>query len=519
MKKQLTYKDDKSDKFWSIETNGNSFTVTYGKAGTSGASQTKTFKSEYECENEAEKLVKEKMKKGYGHGEKKIDSKFTNEEESAALKELKAEGEFDRIVEKGEAMLERANDRQPFLAIIQNACKAILEGIEDGEHAEDFLDYLGMTKKECKAIYSKKLKMTIKELKYYPETTLLQTKANDEEGEEPIEVKSSDLFREAITNNDLKKLDDLIQRNEIKSEIASFIEYAILNGDISTLNYLLANHTKVEDDFLFKAVNYAKLDGLELLLSKGGNPDAKDYTGTCLLIAASFYGDASKQRSGAIISSSVRLVAIKILVKYGADINQIDDTGQSLLFHAIKLGDMEVVKFVLDNKGLNIHLKDNSGDSALMQAAESGNKDIVEKLLVAGCDLRETNKNLLSPIVYAVLSGNLEIVKLMVDKGAKLDQEDKSGSSILFYAKGSSVIQYLLDTGMDINARNKSGMTPLVNMICKFRKVEDIEFLLSKGADFNIEVRIGSDNYSALRYAKEAKRKDVVKILQKAGAK
>jgi predicted DNA-binding WGR domain protein len=65
MKKQLTYKDDKSDKFWSIETNGNSFTVTYGKVGTSGASQTKTFKSEYECENEAEKLVKEKVKKGY----------------------------------------------------------------------------------------------------------------------------------------------------------------------------------------------------------------------------------------------------------------------------------------------------------------------------------------------------------------------------------------------------------------------------------------------------------------------
>ncbi|EPG50257.1 hypothetical protein LEP1GSC049_3613 [Leptospira kirschneri serovar Cynopteri str. 3522 CT] len=34
MKYHLTYKDDKSDKFWNIEVSAKSFTVTYGKAGT-----------------------------------------------------------------------------------------------------------------------------------------------------------------------------------------------------------------------------------------------------------------------------------------------------------------------------------------------------------------------------------------------------------------------------------------------------------------------------------------------------
>ncbi len=43
MKNYLTYQDDKSDKFWNIEASGKSFTVTYGKAGTAGTSQTKTF--------------------------------------------------------------------------------------------------------------------------------------------------------------------------------------------------------------------------------------------------------------------------------------------------------------------------------------------------------------------------------------------------------------------------------------------------------------------------------------------
>lgn len=65
MKYYLTYKDDKSDKFWNIEVSGKSFTVTYGKTGTAGNPQTKTFNTEEKCLKEAEKLLSEKLKKGY----------------------------------------------------------------------------------------------------------------------------------------------------------------------------------------------------------------------------------------------------------------------------------------------------------------------------------------------------------------------------------------------------------------------------------------------------------------------
>lgn len=65
MKHHLTFKDEQSDKFWQIETTGKLFTVTYGKTGSLGVSQTKTFLSEKQCQKEAEKLVNEKLKKGY----------------------------------------------------------------------------------------------------------------------------------------------------------------------------------------------------------------------------------------------------------------------------------------------------------------------------------------------------------------------------------------------------------------------------------------------------------------------
>ncbi|MCS6865542.1 MAG: WGR domain-containing protein [Gemmataceae bacterium] len=57
--------DAKSHKFWNIDVQGHRFTVSFGKIGTAGQSQTKTFASAEEAQKEAEKLIREKLKKGY----------------------------------------------------------------------------------------------------------------------------------------------------------------------------------------------------------------------------------------------------------------------------------------------------------------------------------------------------------------------------------------------------------------------------------------------------------------------
>jgi uncharacterized protein (TIGR02996 family) len=61
----FTYRDAKSHKFWNIELEGNSFTVTFGRHGTTGQTQTKKFKDEATAQKEHDKLVREKLRKGY----------------------------------------------------------------------------------------------------------------------------------------------------------------------------------------------------------------------------------------------------------------------------------------------------------------------------------------------------------------------------------------------------------------------------------------------------------------------
>jgi uncharacterized protein (TIGR02996 family) len=59
------YSDEKSHKFWNIELHGDSFTVTFGRQGTAGQTKTKKCKDEAAAEKEHDKLIKEKLGKGY----------------------------------------------------------------------------------------------------------------------------------------------------------------------------------------------------------------------------------------------------------------------------------------------------------------------------------------------------------------------------------------------------------------------------------------------------------------------
>lgn len=63
--RSLVFSDGSSNKFWRIELDGDSHTVTFGRVGTSGQSQTKTFDSAAEATKSHDKLVAEKLKKGY----------------------------------------------------------------------------------------------------------------------------------------------------------------------------------------------------------------------------------------------------------------------------------------------------------------------------------------------------------------------------------------------------------------------------------------------------------------------
>src|SRR5580692_10485520 len=59
------FNDGRSSKFWNIELCGSKFTVTYGRIGAKGQTQTKSFANAAEALAAHDKLVAEKVGKGY----------------------------------------------------------------------------------------------------------------------------------------------------------------------------------------------------------------------------------------------------------------------------------------------------------------------------------------------------------------------------------------------------------------------------------------------------------------------
>ena len=59
------YQDAKSHKFWHIDRTGTTVTVQYGRVGSAGQSKVNTFADDAAAQREADKLIAEKVKKGY----------------------------------------------------------------------------------------------------------------------------------------------------------------------------------------------------------------------------------------------------------------------------------------------------------------------------------------------------------------------------------------------------------------------------------------------------------------------
>ncbi len=66
--RHFTFQDDKSDKFWEISVDDCEVTVRYGRTGSNGQTNTKSFASATKAHEHAEKLIKEKTEKGYVEG-------------------------------------------------------------------------------------------------------------------------------------------------------------------------------------------------------------------------------------------------------------------------------------------------------------------------------------------------------------------------------------------------------------------------------------------------------------------
>ncbi|XP_076285725.1 uncharacterized protein LOC143211701 isoform X2 [Lasioglossum baleicum] len=206
---------------------------------------------------------------------------------------------------------------------------------------------------------------------------------------------------------------------------------------------------------------------------------------------------------------------VKELINHGVSIDANNNKGQTPLHYAAKSDKLEVVKYLIEEKGANVNVKDNDGQTPLHSAANSDKLEVVKYLIEEkGANVNVKDNDGQTPLHSAAKSDKLEVVKYLVDKGANVNVKDNDGQTPLHSAAKSDkleVVKYLIEEkGANVNVKDNDGQTPL-HSAADHGKLEVVRYLIEqKGANVNVK---DNDGQTPLHSAAKSDKLEVVKYL------
>ncbi|ADG70335.1 ankyrin repeat domain-containing protein [Brachyspira murdochii] len=289
-----------------------------------------------------------------------------------------------------------------------------------------------------------------------------------------------------------------------ENKTALMIAIANDNFDISKLLIQQGANINTKDEYGYTALMRAAMIGsyemVKFLLENGANINTKDNDGNTVLYYNIRYDHYGKEE---MLENAKKI--FNLLIKYGADVNTKDNYGASLLNAAYSLEGLtpnrEMFKVLVEN-GFDLESRIKAGED-----------------YPAGYDY--------TPLMIAALRNDYDMVKFLVEKGAdvnaKTHSEYRSVVTPLLlsldyehiesrYDENSSVAEYLINNGADINVTNEDGETPLM-YASKVHNIKVIELLIQKGADIN-----AFDNYGNTALIYGVNNLETVKLLVENGA-
>lgn len=297
------------------------------------------------------------------------------------------------------------------------------------------------------------------------------------------------------------------------------IHLAAMQGDIeivrTTLSEkpeLLTQTDKYGNSPLHLAAYKGHTDVVQFLILQGADVNVRNNFGGTALLVASYAGQTD---------------VVKVLIANGADVNlAIKDSEQQVLQIAILEGYRDY-SHIYNGLGGIINLKVHFISSPLQAAAANGYIEIAEILIENGAGIKATRTGK-TALHSAAVNGQKELVELLIANGAEVNAKAKSGLTPLCCAmfwccepvdldSMNNVAKILIENGADVNARTRGGFTPL-HYAAGWANKETVQLLLSAGANVNARSNEGDTPLNvACRYRRK-KKGGVIDLLHKHGA-
>lgn len=305
-----------------------------------------------------------------------------------------------------------------------------------------------------------------------------------------------------ITDNKWKEFTDyLIKTKNIDVNIRDknnnyLINYAVIYNKPTIVTMLINKGAKLDiidsDGYslLYIPIKFNFLEILDSLLKANDKImgvsllDIKDKNGDTAL----HYGIKIKN-----------LNAVSTLLKYGSDVNKINNDGSNALHTAVQFRVINIAKRILEEQ-ININARTYTGETALHIACNFELKEIVDMLIdkkinvnIKDYDYEYTALN------YAIKLSNLSIINKLISNGADMLSQDYYGDTPLHFALKESnyeVVNLLINSYhtkniINYNLYNIDSEIPF-HLLLKKRDILDVEIEV----EVEVEVEIGVENKS-----------------------
>ena len=172
---------------------------------------------------------------------------------------------------------------------------------------------------------------------------------------------------------------------------------------------------------------------------------------------------------------------MRALLDAGVDVNASNTRQATALHWAVP--DVEKINLLLA-KGARIDAKTVEGRTPLYLAAMLPQSlAAAKRLLEAGASVDATSMLGTTPLFPAVTT-SAEMTKLLLDHGANPNARARTGATPILFTRGADVIALLLARGADAHARSKTGESSLMEAAIR-GDVRAVKLLLENGVDVN----------------------------------
>lgn len=129
-------------------------------------------------------------------------------------------------------------------------------------------------------------------------------------------------------------------------------------------------------------------------------------------------------------------LSAKKYIKSGADINEENELGESVLACAIRARcDIDLLMLLIES-GSDIFYFDDEGVSIFDMAITYGNLEMVNYLIDNGVDINKTNRRSgFTSLMAAACYGRAEIAKVLIENGVDQNAVDAKGFSAVDFAR------------------------------------------------------------------------------------